>query len=197
LNLSARRCAPWSAWPIGWPASRPAASTFLQHLTELDSMMSDTSIRYWLALTGMALSFSCANAQAPSTEPASPVPPAAPAIQATHTLQQLGHVDNLKLHGIRNTEQVEFSVPRDRLVTASQLDLVYTPSPALLPKLSHMRVYFNDELMGVVPILEEHIGKQSRYAVPLDPKLVTDFNRVRIEFVGHYTDICEDLANTA
>lgn len=159
--------------------------------------MSPLFIRYWLALTGTACALTCAQAQTPPAPPQPAFHPTAPTIQETYSLHQLGHRASVQLQGIRNTEYLEFNVPRDRLVTGSQLELVYTPSPALLPTLSHLRVYFNDELAGVAPILEEHIGKQSRHSIPLDPQLVSDFNRVRIELVGHYTDLCEDLANTA
>lgn len=159
--------------------------------------MSPNSIKYWLALTGTACALACAHAQAPTPPQTSAAHDSAPGIQENYSLHQLGHNENLHLQGIRNTEQIEFSVPRDRLVTDSQLDLIYTPSPALLPTLSHMRVYFNDEMMGVVPILAEQIGKQSRHSIPLDAHLVSDFNRIRIELVGHYTELCEDLANTA
>ncbi len=66
----------------------------------------------------------------------------------------------------------------------------------MLPNLSHLRVYLNDELMGVVPVEKEQLGQRVRRQLPLDPKLLGDFNRVRLEFVGHYTDVCEDPAHS-
>ncbi len=134
----------------------------------------------------------------PIAEPAPPpvASPAAPPVHEAYTLEQLGRRETMQLEGIRNTEYIEFTLPRDRIATQSTLELVYTPSPALLPTMSHLRVYLNDELMSVVPITQEQVGKQTRQQVPLDARLLRDYNRLRLEFIGHYTDICEDLANS-
>lgn len=32
--------------------------------------------------------------------------------------------------------------------------------------------------------------------IPVDPLYITDFNRVRLEFVGHYRDVCENPASS-
>jgi hypothetical protein len=32
--------------------------------------------------------------------------------------------------------------------------------------------------------------------MPIDPLYITDFNRVRLEFVGHYRDVCENPASS-
>jgi len=130
---------------------------------------------------------------APLAEPAVPTVPNWPVMK---TFEQLGHASDSLLLGVRNTEHIEFGVRRDRLVTDASLQLDYTPSPALLPNLSHLRVYLNDEMMGVVPVEKDQPGQRVRRQLPLDPKLLGDFNRVRLEFVGHYTDICEDPAHS-
>ncbi len=99
------------------------------------------------------------------------------------------------LLGINSSEQVEFSLRRDRIATDARLQLQYTPSPSLIPTISHLRIYLNDVLAGVVPIEKDQLGRQTTQQVALDPRLIADFNRLRLEFVGHYTDICEDPAN--
>ena len=43
---------------------------------------------------------------------------------------------------------------------------------------------------------KDQLGRQTTQQVSLDPRLIADFNRLRLEFVGHYTDICEDPANS-
>lgn len=115
----------------------------------------------------------------------------------TSNFAQLGRREDVQLSGLRNIASYEFQVRRDRLVRDVELDLSYTPSPALLPTLSHMRVYLNDALMGVIAIDREQLGKPVHARVPLDARLVRDFNQVRLEFVGHYTDICEDPTHSA
>ncbi|UNB79552.1 cellulose biosynthesis cyclic di-GMP-binding regulatory protein BcsB [Klebsiella pneumoniae] len=60
-----------------------------------------------------------------------------------------------------------------------------------------MKVYLNDELMGVLPVTKERkLGKKIRAQLPIDPLYITDFNRVRLEFVGHYRDVCENPASS-
>ena len=139
-----------------------------------------------------------------------PTPPAAPSAvvqtsdPATQTLpswtvtrsfEQLGRASDTLLLGINSSEQVEFSLRRDRIATDARLQLQYTPSPSLIPTISHLRIYLNDVLAGVVPIEKDQLGRQTTQQVALDPRLIADFNRLRLEFVGHYTDICEDPAN--
>ncbi|AJA16416.1 cellulose synthase [Pseudomonas putida S12] len=143
-----------------------------------------------------ALSQSAAAASvAPLAEPAVPTP-TVPNWPVAKTFEQLGHASDSLLLGVRNSEHIEFGLRRVRLATDASLQLDYTPSPALLPNLSHLRVYLNDELMGVVPVEKEQLGQRVRRQLPLDPKLLGDFNRVRLEFVGHYTDVCEDPAHS-
>lgn len=112
-------------------------------------------------------------------------------------LAQMAANEEFKLYGIRNRQQLEFTLRRDRQATRATLDLVFTPSPALLPKLSHLRVYLNDELMGVVPVDEAKPGQQQRHTLELDPAFLASFNRLNLEFVGHYTDTCEDLSHSS
>lgn len=118
-----------------------------------------------------------------------------PSWTVTRTFEQLGRDKDTLLLGINSAEQVEFTLRRDRIATDASLQLEYTPSPSLIPTLSHLRVYLNDVLMGVMPIEKDQLGRKTVQQMPLDPRLVSDFNRVRLEFIGHYTDICEDPAN--
>lgn len=119
-----------------------------------------------------------------------------PSWTVTRTFEQLGRASDTLLLGINSSEQVEFSLRRDRIATDARLQLQYTPSPSLIPTISHLRIYLNDVLAGVVPIEKDQLGRQTTQQVALDPRLIADFNRLRLEFVGHYTDICEDPANT-
>lgn len=101
------------------------------------------------------------------------------------------------LSGVRNAATYEFQVRRDRLARDAELDLSFTPSPALLPTLSHLRVFLNDALMDVVPISDSQLGKPVQAKVALDARLIGDFNQLRLEFVGHYTDICEEPTHSS
>jgi len=164
-------------------------------------MMTGYPARTWglamALLAALSQNAAAAPAVAPLAEPApSPAVPTVPNWPVAKTFEQLGHASDSLLLGVRNSEQIDFGLRRDRLATDASLQLDYTPSPALLPNLSHLRVYLNDELMGVVPVEKDQLGQRVRRQLPLDPKLLSDFNRVRLEFVGHYTDICEDPAHS-
>ena len=127
----------------------------------------------------------------PVEDPGQPLP----SWPVTRTFEQLGRATDTLLLGINSSEQVEFTLRRDRIASDARLQLEYTPSPSLIPTVSHIRVYLNDVLMGVLPIDKDQLGRKTTQKMALDPRLISDFNRVRLEFVGHYTDICEDPAN--
>ncbi|MGP2838470.1 cellulose biosynthesis cyclic di-GMP-binding regulatory protein BcsB [Serratia nevei] len=101
------------------------------------------------------------------------------------------------LRGTRPDGQIEFGVRSDEVVSQAMLDMEFTPSPALIPVESHVKVYLNDELMGVTTIAKEQLGKPNRIQMAIDPRYITDFNRVRLVFVGHYQNICENPASTS
>lgn len=136
-------------------------------------------------------------ATAPAPVPVAPVVVSnVPSWSTAYSFEQLGRPADSLLLGIHNSDQIEFSLRRDRIASDAKLQLEYTPSPSLLPQVSHLRVYLNDVLMSVVPIEKDQLGKRVYQSVALDPRLIADFNRVRLEFVGHYTDVCEDPANS-
>ncbi|SFU12118.1 cellulose synthase subunit [Kosakonia arachidis] len=103
---------------------------------------------------------------------------------------------SMELRGINPDGGVEFGVRSDEVVSKAVLNLEYTPSPSLLPVQSQLKVYLNDELMGVLPVTKEQLGKKTLAQVPINPLFITDFNRVRLEFVGHYRDVCENPASS-
>lgn len=88
--------------------------------------------------------------------------------------------------------QIEFGVRSDDIVSQATLNLDFTPSPSLIPTASQLKVYLNDELMGVVPITQEQLGHANRIKMPIDPRYIIAFNRLRISFIGHYKAACED-----
>lgn len=120
-----------------------------------------------------------------------------PSWSKTLSFEKLGRSSDSLLLGIHNSDQIVFSMRHDRIASDVRLQLEYTPSPALLPLVSHLRVYLNDVLMSVVPIAKDQLGHKTTQELILDPRLVSDFNRVRLEFVGHYSELCEDPANSA
>lgn len=153
----------------------------------------------WAAPDSAPLPMTATDAPA-AADPAAPVAvdPAAPVRDVTRTFAQIAPPPGVfTLTGTRTQGQIEFGVRSDELVTKALLTLSYRPSPALLPVVSHLKVYLNDEMVGLVPIAQDQAGKTSQIQLPLDPRFISDFNRVRLELVGHYANMCENPANSA
>lgn len=103
---------------------------------------------------------------------------------------------SILLKGVQPEETVKFSVRSDEVISQAMLNLEYTPSPALIPVQSQLKVYLNNELAGVLPITQDMVGKKNQAQVAIDPRYVTDFNDVKLSFIGHYIQVCENQANT-
>ncbi|MDM0013471.1 cellulose biosynthesis cyclic di-GMP-binding regulatory protein BcsB [Variovorax sp. J22P168] len=113
------------------------------------------------------------------------------------TLAQLGIDFAINLRGTRGTIGIPFSVRADELVTSASFRLNYAYSPALIPELSHLKVSVNDVLVTTLPVVRGEGGKPQTADIPIDRRLITDFNRINIELVGHYTRECEDPAHSS
>lgn len=151
-------------------------------------MISFASIKYGLVLAAAlwlpSLAVTVLAAESPNV----------PTFQSEVTFEQLGKTESLALRGIHATEQVDFTLRRDRIATHAVLNLIYTPSPSLVPELSHLRVFLNDELMAVLPVLPDQLGKQVKQRIGLDAHQITDFNRIQLNLIGHYSKADEDPA---
>ncbi|QSI30898.1 cellulose biosynthesis cyclic di-GMP-binding regulatory protein BcsB [Variovorax sp. RKNM96] len=158
-----------------------------------------------LALALAAAATSSAWAQ-PQARPA--MPAAAPAAATAGTaapggvlrelnLTQLGIDYAVQLRGISGTIGIPFNVRADELVTAASLRLNYAYSPSLIPELSHLKVTVNDVLVATLPVSRTEAGKPQTQDIPIDRRLITEFNRINVELVGHYTRDCEDPAHTS
>lgn len=103
---------------------------------------------------------------------------------------------NFTLTGQNPENKIEFTVRKDELVTQAALKLQFTPSPSLTPLLSQLKIYLNDELMGVISITAEQLGKYNQVSLPIDPRYINDFNRLKLQFIGHYQASCENPTNS-
>ncbi len=99
------------------------------------------------------------------------------------------------LRGTNPEGVIEFGVRSDEVVTNAMLNLEFTPSPSLSPVESQIKIFLNDELMGVTAITKEQLGKPSKVQLPIDPLYISDFNRLRLVFIGHYPSTCENPAS--
>ena len=108
------------------------------------------------------------------------------------TLKQLGRNYPMTLRGVESSDSVNFDVRADAIVTGAHLTLQYTYSPALLADLSQINVMVNDEVAASLPLPKENAGVMQKQVVEIPAHLITEFNRLSLQFVGHYSMSCED-----
>ncbi|WP_430390040.1 cellulose biosynthesis cyclic di-GMP-binding regulatory protein BcsB [Dyella sp. 20L07] len=123
------------------------------------------------------------------------VPPqnAAPGETRDLSLSQMGGYGAIRLRGLDPTSTLNVAVRNDEVVTAAKLKLTYTYSPSLIYELSHLKVYLNGEVITTLPLEKALAGQPVTKVIDLDPRLFTDFNRISVQMIAHYTlDHCED-----
>ncbi|MCS3415812.1 cellulose biosynthesis cyclic di-GMP-binding regulatory protein BcsB [Pseudomonas yamanorum] len=108
------------------------------------------------------------------------------------TLKQLGRRDTMNLQGVEASDSVNFDIRADEVVKGAQLLLKYSYSPALLADLSQINVLVNDEVAASLPLPKDGAGIQQEKLVQIPAHLITEFNRLSLQFIGHYTMSCED-----
>ena len=120
-------------------------------------------------------------------------PEAPPQEQLTLRFERLG-LNKFKLDGVSNNTRVDFTNRLDKLGTKLMLNFSFTNSPALIERVSHIKVFFNEHLVTVLPIDEKLAltGSKSQHNIKLNAKLMKDFNQVRFELIGFYDLACQD-----
>ena len=108
------------------------------------------------------------------------------------TLKQLGANYTMHLRGIEGSDGVSFDVRADQVVTKARVNLEYSYSPALLSDLSQINVMVNDQVAASIPVPAETAGTLQQQVIDIPPHLVTEFNRLTLQLIGHYTMMCED-----
>ncbi|BET10157.1 cellulose biosynthesis cyclic di-GMP-binding regulatory protein BcsB [Pandoraea sputorum] len=117
--------------------------------------------------------------------------------QRTVTFAQLGQTNGLRLRGTEGSGDVNFGIRLDQSVASALLRLRYAYSPALIPDLSQLKVYLNEELIATLPFNKQDGGKNLVRDIPLDARMLSGFNRVRLVLIGHYTMECEDQMHSS
>ncbi|HHT0592644.1 TPA: cellulose biosynthesis cyclic di-GMP-binding regulatory protein BcsB [Legionella anisa] len=104
---------------------------------------------------------------------------------------------NFTLGNFTTGRNIEFTMRKDELIFQAALHLQFIPSPSLIPLLSQLKIYLNDQLVEVIAISAEQLGKLNSIDIPIDSRFINDFNRLRLEFIGHYKAICENPAHSS
>lgn len=113
------------------------------------------------------------------------------------TFTRMGVDYAIRLRGTQGLVGIPFSVRTDELVTQASLRLRYAYSPQLIPALSSLKVLVNDVLVGTLPVVAGAGGQPQETVLPVDHRLIGEFNRIHIELIGHYTQDCEDPGHSS
>jgi hypothetical protein len=116
----------------------------------------------------------------------------APLLVRRLTLKQISNRETLKLRGVEATDFITLGVRRDDLITRAVLHLRYAYSPALIPGESHLKILINNELVQVLPVTKENLGRNLVQDIEIDPHLFSNLTSIKFEFIGHYSHDCED-----
>jgi len=136
-------------------------------------------------------------AQTPAAAKSAPVP--AGQYRDTFTLNDAGS-PQIELHGIDSMHSIFFTLPETHVVRSAKIHIYYAFSPSLLPQLSHLKLMMNGTLFATIQPTPGQVGgsdsrdAEAEFTIPAD--LLVHNNTLTIEFIGHYTEVCEDPANT-
>lgn len=103
---------------------------------------------------------------------------------------QLGYSGSIAIQGSEANAYVGFGSRLDEVVSKATLYFDITPSPALLALVSHVKVYLNNELMGVASIVDGQQGKKLSLSMPLDTRYFSNYNQIRFELIGNTPKDC-------
>ncbi|GAB6261093.1 cellulose biosynthesis cyclic di-GMP-binding regulatory protein BcsB [Photobacterium sp. R1] len=105
---------------------------------------------------------------------------------------QLGFQGSVGIQGSEANAYIGFGSRLDEVIAQGNLYFDVTPSPALLALVSHIKVYLNDELMGVVPITDGQQGRKMSISMPLDARYFSNYNQIRFELIGNTHKTCSN-----
>ncbi len=148
----------------------------------------------FVRLMTVAMLSCCATLGAqPASKPDNPsTTAAAEGLPYRLSFKQLGVKHPFNLRGVDGRYAIPFNVRSDEVITKATLKLSYAYSPELLSDLSKINVLINGEVAASLTLPKEGAGAQVTQVVNLPPHLVTEYNQLTLQLIGHYTTGCED-----
>jgi cellulose synthase (UDP-forming) len=107
----------------------------------------------------------------------------------------------IELHGTDSKRSIFFTLPQTSVVKSAKIHIYYSFSPSLRPDLSHMQLMLNGTLFATLPVPPEQTAatgsKEEDAEISIPAELLVRKNIFTIEFIGHYTTVCEDPTSTS
>ncbi len=179
----------WNAL-VGWiPKKKPAP---------MSTARANAAILLFLLLCGLPAMQAQRRQPASTPAPAAPATPAAGSFQTAFALRDIGIPEEIVFHGVAASRKIPFSLPQNELVQQASLNLHYAFSPGLIPQMSHLGVILNGTLIATLPVPGNNGSMLNALSsvIPLPETLLVRDNVLEFQFIGHYTQQCEDPANT-
>ena len=117
--------------------------------------------------------------------------------QSVLSFKDMGAFNPIELKGVDGNAYLEMGIRLDEIVTRAKLHLEYTLSPALMPGVSHIKIYLNEEVVATLPVTKDSLASPQKTDINIDPRLFTDFNKFRLQLIGHYSNDCEFPMHTS
>lgn len=133
---------------------------------------------------------------APDTSSAQP---AAGGFNSSFTLKDVGIPTGIIFRGVDSSRNIPFALPQNEIAQKAVLHLHYSFSPGLIPQMSHLNVFLNGILISALAMPEkvQDVEQELNTDVPLPAEMLVRNNVLGFQFIGHYTQKCEDPSNTA
>jgi len=135
--------------------------------------------------------------QTPNIENVAPAPPGQ--FRDVFTFAEAG-ASQIELHGIDSSHNIYFTLPQTHVAKTATIHVHYAFSPSLLPQLSHIKLILNGTLFATIQPMPGQNGgsasqdSEAQFSIP--PELLVHNNTLTMQFIGHYTLVCEDPSNT-
>jgi cellulose synthase operon protein B len=117
--------------------------------------------------------------------------------KSTRTFEEITGQKSFQLRGDYGSFSLNFGHRRDYLISKASLKLKYSFSPSLLPVQSHVKVYLNESVIGIIPIDPSQSNTPHFKNFEIDPLMISDYNQLRFELIGHYTMECENPGHSS
>lgn len=123
-------------------------------------------------------------------------------VPATQRLQQVvlqspEQEHGMIFRGVDSETTWNFGVRRDEVVQSATLELDLTFSPSLLDNLSHLKILLNDQIIRAIKIDKNELGQNKKLKIDISPLLFVEYNKLQIQFIGHYTEQCESPTHSS
>jgi cellulose synthase (UDP-forming) len=118
--------------------------------------------------------------------------------RTSFTLRDIGVPQEIVFRGVEASRDIPFALPQTEVVQQATLNLHYAFSTGLIAQMSHLSVFLNGTLIATLPVPQNsgEVAHGLNTTIPLPAELLVRQNVLGFRFIGHYTQQCEDPANT-